>query len=103
MRKILERLNGKIYLIKGNHEKSAEACHSRFEWIKDYHELVIEDNEFEKGQQMVILFHYSLREWNASHWGTYHLYGHSHGTLEALSMMALPYDIHNFCIKTTLL
>ncbi|MGB0863229.1 MAG: metallophosphoesterase family protein [Saprospiraceae bacterium] len=99
LRKILERLNGKIYLIKGNHEKSAEACHSRFEWIKDYHELIIEDKEFERGQQMIVLFHYALREWNASHWGTYHLYGHSHGTLTD-NPNALSFDIgvdcHNF-------
>jgi len=48
---------------------------------------------------MIVLFHYSLREWNASHWGTYHLYGHSHGTLEDLSN-SLSFDIgvdcHNF-------
>lgn len=81
LRKILDRLNGKIYLINGNHEKSAQACHTRFEWIKDYHELVVKDEEFGRGEQMIVLFHYALREWNASHWGTYHLYGHSHGTL----------------------
>ena len=81
LRKILNRLNGKIYLIKGNHEKSAEACRSRFEWIKDYHELVVEDAEHKRGEQLVVLFHYAMREWNASHWGTYHLYGHSHGSL----------------------
>ena len=99
LRKILDRLNGKIHLIKGNHEKSAEACYSRFEWIKDYHELVVEDEEFDKGQQILVLFHYSLREWNASHWGTYHLYGHSHGTLADVSN-SLSFDIgvdcHNF-------
>jgi len=99
LRKILERLNGKIYLIKGNHEKSAAACHTRFEWIKDYHELIIEDEEFEKGQQMIALFHYSLRVWNASHWGTYHLYGHSHGALpddpNSLSF-DIGVDCHNF-------
>ncbi|MDA7501948.1 metallophosphoesterase family protein [Chitinophagales bacterium] len=82
LREILDQLNGKIYLIKGNHEKSAEVCSSRFEWIKDYHELVVKDPEFKKGQQMIVLFHYALREWNASHWGTYHLYGHSHGSLK---------------------
>ena len=31
---ILERLNGKIYLIKGNHENAALDCVSRFQWIK---------------------------------------------------------------------
>jgi calcineurin-like phosphoesterase family protein len=81
LRKILDRLNGKIYLINGNHEKSAQACHSRFEWIKDYYELVVKDDEFERGKQLIALFHYSIREWNSSHWGTYHLYGHSHGSL----------------------
>lgn len=99
LREILERLNGKIYLINGNHEKSAQACHSRFEWIKDYHELVVKDKEFERGEQLIVLFHYSMREWNASHWGTYHLYGHSHGSL-ADDPNSLSFDIgvdcHNF-------
>ncbi|MCP4441640.1 MAG: phosphoesterase [Aureispira sp.] len=81
LRKILNRLNGKIYLIKGNHEKSAEACHTRFEWVKDYHELVVEDPDAARGTQLLVLFHYAMRVWNAGHWGTYHLYGHSHGSL----------------------
>lgn len=99
LRKILERLNGKIYLIRGNHEFSAQACHSRFEWIKDYFELVVKDEEFERGEQMIILFHYSIRNWNASHYGSYHLYGHSHGTLfddpNSLSF-DIGVDCHNF-------
>ena len=99
LRKILDRLNGKIYLINGNHEKSAQTCHTRFEWIKDYYELVIKDDEFERGEQLIVLFHYSMREWNASHWGTYHLYGHAHGTL-ADDPTSLSFDIgvdcHNF-------
>lgn len=96
LRRILDRLNGKIYLLKGNHDKSATACADRFEWVKDYHELVVEDPSFERGQQMIVLFHYALREWNASHWGTYHLYGHSHGTL-ADDPQALAFDIGVDC------
>lgn len=82
LQSILDRLNGKIYLIKGNHEKAALACHRRFEWIKDYYELVVKDSSTKRGEQLIVLCHYALREWNASHWGTYHLYGHSHGSLE---------------------
>ncbi|MFY0630156.1 MAG: metallophosphoesterase family protein [Flavobacteriaceae bacterium] len=99
LRKILDRLNGKIYLINGNHEKSAQDCHTRFEWIKDYYELVVKDDEFERGEQLIVLFHYSMREWNASHWGTYHLYGHSHGTLSddpTSRSFDIGVDCHNF-------
>ncbi len=81
LREVLGRLNGKIYLIRGNHEKSAEACHDRFEWIKDYYELEVEDPDGFQGKQLVVLFHYAMRVWNACHYGTYHLYGHSHGEL----------------------
>ncbi|GAA3523193.1 metallophosphoesterase family protein [Aquimarina addita] len=81
LKKILERLNGKIYLIKGNHEKSTEACKNRFEWIKDYYELIMLDPDGFKGQQLVVLFHYAMRVWKASHHCTYHIYGHSHGEL----------------------
>jgi len=96
LRKILDRLHGKIYLINGNHEKSAQACDSRFEWIKDYFELVVPDEEFKRGEQMIVLFHYAIREWNASHWGTYHLYGHSHGTLPD-NPKSLSFDIGVDC------
>jgi calcineurin-like phosphoesterase family protein len=96
LRKILDRLNGKIYLISGNHEKSAQDCHSRFEWIKDYFELIVKDDDFERGEQLIVLFHYSMREWNSSHWGTYHLYGHSHGTLSD-DPKSLSFDIGVDC------
>ena len=81
LREILARLNGKIYLIRGNHDKSAEACRDRFEWIKDYYELEVSDPDGYQGKQLIVLFHYAMRVWQASHYGTYHLYGHSHGEL----------------------
>jgi len=30
----------------------------------------------------VVLCHYAMRTWDRSHYGSYHLYGHSHGKLE---------------------
>lgn len=84
---ILSQLNGKIYLITGNHETAALACKDRFEWIKDYYELYIPDNDAHKGERFIALFHYAMRVWNGSHHGTWHLYGHSHGSL--------PDDIHS--------
>lgn len=98
-KEILERLNGKIHLIKGNHEYSALRVQDRFEWIKDYHELYIEDEEATAGKRKIILFHYAMRTWNASHHGVWQLYGHSHGTLSddenALSI-DIGVDCHNF-------
>ena len=82
---ILNRLNGKIYLIKGNHEKSVlnkQYNRDRFEWIKDYYEMTIADPEAYGGRQSIVLCHYGFRVWNKSHHGSYHLYGHSHDTME---------------------
>lgn len=74
--KILERLNGQIFLIRGNHERVAEhkLCVKRFGWIKDYHRVKI-------GEQKIYLFHYAMRTWNCSHHGSWSLYRHSHGSL----------------------
>lgn len=96
---ILERLNGKIYLIKGNHENAALDCSSRFEWIKDYYELSVKDKEAYKGEQSIVLFHYAIKEWNASHYGTWHLYGHYHGGLAddpTSRSIDIGVDCHNF-------
>ncbi|MES2426218.1 MAG: phosphoesterase [Bacteroidota bacterium] len=99
LKAILKRLNGNIYLITGNHDSTALKCKGRFEWIKDYYELKIPDSDLVSGRQKIVLFHYAIRQWNDKFRGSFHLYGHSHGTLpddkESLSF-DIGVDNHNF-------
>lgn len=73
---ILSRLNGFIYLIKGNHEAAAEngICKRRFQWQKDYEYIKI-------GQQKIALCHYPMITWRSSHHRSWMLHGHCHGNL----------------------
>lgn len=80
---ILNRLNGKIVLIDGNHDK---------EIIKN-RELILETGkvdilapykEININGQFICLFHYGCRVWNKSHRGSWLLYGHSHDSLPPL-------------------
>ena len=79
---ILSRLNGQIFLIRGNHDRVAEhrLCKDRFVWIKDYFGLRV-------GEQKIQLCHYAFRTWNQMHRGSWHLHGHSHGTLPELETL----------------
>lgn len=77
---ILEQLNGHIHFIKGNHDKTADKIKHLFESYADYKHLKVYDNET-KMQQRIMLSHYSFQVWDASHHGSWNLYGHSHGTL----------------------
>ena len=79
---ILRRLNGSIFLIKGNHDRWAKRDANRFlkiQWIKDYHEFTdTRDGEKRK----IVLCHYPMRAWNQSHYGSIQLHGHCHGALD---------------------
>ncbi len=81
-----------IYFIKGNHDKRTHFVADRFIWYKDYEVVKIRD-------KIVVLFHYALRTWDRAHYGSLHLFGHSHGTLvdnpNALSM-DVGVDTNNF-------
>ncbi len=79
---LLSRLNGHIYLLQGNHDKSAtdRQCRGRFEWTRDLFDLRLHDED-EDRRQYIVLCHYAMRVWNRSFHGAWHLYGHSHGTL----------------------
>ncbi|HHG83348.1 MAG TPA: phosphoesterase [Bacteroidetes bacterium] len=84
LRAILDQLNGRIHLIVGNHERAALKMPERFVWVKDYFELVVKDQDGQDlrgGKRLICLMHYAMRVWNGSHSGSWHLYGHSHGTL----------------------
>ena len=39
------------------------------------------DDDHPDGKQKIMLLHYSMRTWLSKSRGTWHLYGHSHGTL----------------------
>lgn len=80
---ILDQLKGRLYLIKGNHERFLEDKNfdaSRFIWIKDYAEL----NE---NRRKVVLSHYPIVCYNGQYRldtegkpKTYMLHGHVHDT-----------------------
>lgn len=80
MESILYRLNGKKHLILGNHDKKINKNrkyfleNNLFESIDYYKEITID-------KQLIILFHYGMRVWNKHHYGSWLLYGHSHGSL----------------------
>ncbi len=73
---LLVRLNGKKFFIKGNHDRS-----DMIKLYQKYGTYLGELAEIFVGEQKIVLCHYAMKVWNQSHKGTYHLYGHSHGTL----------------------
>lgn len=82
---LLDRLNGRLYLIRGNHDRfSRDKAYrtDRFVWIKDYEEL--HDN-----RRKVVLSHYPIMCYNGQYHKdkhgnpkTYMLYGHVHDTFD---------------------
>ncbi len=71
---IIGKLNGKKYLIKGNHDAFAKSytCDG-FVWVKDYYELKYQN-------EMFVLSHYPFLSWNRAHYGSFQLHGHIHST-----------------------
>ncbi len=65
----------RIILIKGNHEaKGYDKLKDTFSEVYDLRKIKVEEQE-------IVLCHYAMRVWNKSHYGVWHLYGHSHGSL----------------------
>ncbi len=79
---IIDRLNGNLCLIRGNHDHHIHKC-SGVCWVKDTYMLKIKsDHELNNGGNMLIwLSHYAHRVWDRSHYGSLNFYAHSHGNL----------------------
>jgi len=93
----LSKLNGNIHLIKGNHDKKfAKQPYviERMVWIKDYHELTIQDPDAANGKsQLIILQHYAQMVWKDNHKGSWAFSGHSHGSLDHIHRKRLSLDV----------
>jgi calcineurin-like phosphoesterase family protein len=69
---LLNRLNGEVILIQGNHDKDSHAKHY---WaMHDIAEVQVEG-------QSIVMCHYAMKVWNHSFRGAWHIHGHSHGKL----------------------
>ena len=72
---ILDRLNGKIVLIKGNHDRISPKIARKLYGKCDY--LEVNDNG-----TRVVLCHYPMPFWNGQFRDTVHLYGHVHNSIQ---------------------
>src|SRR5690606_30214942 len=75
--KYLERLNGNLFFIKGNHDRTKDI--KKFEKYGTY---LGQQYDLRVDNKHLVLNHFALRVWNGSHRGSIHLYGHSHMSLE---------------------
>ena len=97
---ILNRLNGNIRLISGNHDDYVlkSPCVERFEWVKDYHEVKYTSPSH--GKRKFVLMHYPLLTWNSSGRKTkggkaysVQLHGHCHGNVDMINQGTTRKDV----------
>ena len=69
MQRYVNNLNGTHLFLMGSHDR----------WLnnQDAHEMV----ELMINKQKIVVCHYAMRVWPASHYNSWMLYGHSHGGL----------------------
>jgi calcineurin-like phosphoesterase family protein len=72
-------------LILGNHDKNISQHPTNFIG-NQFFESVQHYKEINRYSQKVCLFHFSLRTWNKQRYGSWHLWGHSHGNLPPLGL-----------------
>ena len=92
---ILNKLNGQIFLVLGNHDdKNREIFGTWKHFVKVAH---LHYMKFDSGQK-VMLCHYPMLTWRASCHGSWHLHGHSHGNPLPVAGMRLDVgvDPHGF-------
>lgn len=77
VRDILEKINGKIILVGGNHDnRDTKRIFREFgHEVVDYKRLDLPD------KRTIIMSHYPMLVWDKCHHGSVMLHGHSHGSL----------------------
>lgn len=73
LRGLFESLHGTKHLILGNHDHGET---KKLGWSS-----IAQMATVNEGSQRIVLCHYALRVWQGQHYGSIHLYGHSHGNL----------------------
>lgn len=92
----LERLNGRIHLVLGNHDKFSVLVKDSFEEVRDlFHGRLSGD----KKSPTFFLFHYPTVSWPKKAYGCIHLYGHVHGRYKRPGERSLDVGVHSHNYK----
>lgn len=74
------KVNGKVFFLRGNHDGDVfENWHYR-----KYGSRIPDIWKIYRENQLIFMSHYAHRVWDRSHFGSFHLYAHSHGCLPDL-------------------
>lgn len=87
--KILKRLNGTFYFLRGNHDKLLLSG----EFQKLYGARFTDVMVLKYGRESIFCSHYKHLVWPKSHKGALHTFGHSHGNLESMYMQDRSMDV----------
>lgn len=77
-RSIRGRLNGRIVLVLGNHDKMSRDMYKMFSEVYEFGRII------KVNRQRIVLCHYPLRTWEGKEDNVWHLFGHVHGRFEHL-------------------
>lgn len=75
--KALALTEANLFFIRGNHDKK-----DTIKLYQKYGTYLGEQKKIRVGEQEIVLNHYAMRVWEKSHHSCWHLYGHSHDSLE---------------------
>ena len=98
---IIRQLNGLIKFIPGSHDEWLSKSYlielPRISILEPLISIEYKEYGGKERPLVVVLCHYSLRTWDRSHYGSLHLYGHSHGNLPPLPRsMDVGVDCNNY-------
>ena len=74
--RMLNTMHGTKILIEGNHDVKLVKDVSFRKCFNSIHKYL----EIKYNSYFLCLFHYQIIEWNRGHHGSFHLFGHKHGT-----------------------
>lgn len=96
--RLLRELNGHHYLIDGSHDQALEDVINEGGFPEDVKVTILPKLfEFKYGGHKIVLCHYAMAKWMASHHGSLHFYGHSHGNYNnGGRSMDVGVDCHNY-------
>jgi calcineurin-like phosphoesterase family protein len=87
--KWVSRLNGNIKILPGSHDDPWRKDFAASQRVQVIAPLVsMEFPELSAGDhaQVIVMCHYSMQVWDRSNYGSWHLFGHSHGKLNGIGL-----------------